>query len=74
MSQPVATVRGEATLQGLPDLAGLSVTVHRSGDSAGGRRRADDYAAAFGRLIIEAAPPARTPDILKAVLVDLERR
>ncbi|WP_127506547.1 helix-turn-helix domain-containing protein [Actinoplanes solisilvae] len=32
----------------------------------------DAYAAAFGRLIIEAAPPARTPDILKAVLVDLD--
>lgn len=40
MSQPVATVRGEATLQGPPDLAGLSVTVHRSGDSAATVRRA----------------------------------
>ncbi|MCO8270371.1 helix-turn-helix domain-containing protein [Actinoplanes sp. TRM 88003] len=38
------------------------------------REDVDDYAAAFGRLIIEAAPPARTPDILKAVLVDLEHR
>ncbi|GAA1834955.1 SIMPL domain-containing protein [Microlunatus capsulatus] len=40
MSQPVATVRGEATLEGPPDLAGLSVTVHRSGDSAAVVRRA----------------------------------
>jgi uncharacterized protein YggE len=40
MSQPVATVRGEATLQGPPDLAGLSVTVHRSGDSAATVRQA----------------------------------
>ncbi len=40
MSQPVATVRGEATLQGPPDLAGLSVTVSRSGDSAATVRRA----------------------------------
>ncbi len=40
MSQPVATVRGEATLQGPPDLAGLSVTVARSGDSAATVRRA----------------------------------
>jgi hypothetical protein len=37
------------------------------------REDVDDYAAAFGRLIIEAAPPARTPEILKAVLIDLER-
>ncbi|WP_250006495.1 helix-turn-helix transcriptional regulator [Actinoplanes sp. M2I2] len=37
------------------------------------REDVDDYAAAFGRLIIEAAPPARTPDLLKAVLIDLER-
>jgi uncharacterized protein YggE len=40
MSRPVATVRGEATLQGPPDLAGLSVTVHRSGESAATVRRA----------------------------------
>ena len=48
MSQPVATVRGEATLQGPPDLAGLSITVHRSGDSAATVRRA--LAAAAGEV------------------------
>ncbi len=36
------------------------------------REDVDDYAAAFGRLIIEAAPPARSPDILKAVIADLD--
>jgi hypothetical protein len=35
------------------------------------REEVDAYAAAFGRLIIEAAPPARTPEILTAVLADL---
>ncbi|HET6482323.1 MAG TPA: helix-turn-helix transcriptional regulator [Actinoplanes sp.] len=38
------------------------------------REDVDDYAAAFGRLIIEAAPPAQTPDILRGVLADLDRR
>ena len=38
------------------------------------REDVDDYAAAFGRLIIEAAPPARTPEILTAVLADLNGR
>jgi transcriptional regulator with XRE-family HTH domain len=36
------------------------------------REEVDAYAAAFGRLIIEAAAPARTPEILKAVLADLD--
>ena len=31
----------------------------------------DHYAAAMGRLIIEAEPPSRTPEILRAVLDDL---
>ena len=31
----------------------------------------DRYTAAAGRLIIEAEPPERTPDILRAALTDL---
>jgi len=34
MSKPVVTVRGEAQLEAPPDLAGLSVTLHASGESA----------------------------------------
>jgi uncharacterized protein YggE len=54
MTQPVATVRGEASLQGPPDLATLSVTVHRSGDSAA-RVRAD--LAAASALITQVVEP-----------------
>ncbi|SDR85340.1 hypothetical protein SAMN04488543_0621 [Friedmanniella luteola] len=57
MSQPVATVRGEATLQGPPDLAGLSVTVHRAGDSAATVRRA---LAAASADVGAAVDPQRT--------------
>ena len=32
----------------------------------------DQYAAVVGRLFIEAEPPARTPDILREVLNDLD--
>ncbi|MGK5682706.1 helix-turn-helix domain-containing protein [Actinoplanes sp. URMC 104] len=38
------------------------------------REDVDNYAAAFGRLIIEAAPPARTPEILKRMLAELDQR
>ena len=35
MTAPIVTVRGEAQLEGPPDLAGLSsVTLHATGDSA----------------------------------------
>jgi uncharacterized protein len=34
MSAPIVTVRGEAELQGPPDLATLTCTLHASGDSA----------------------------------------
>lgn len=34
MTVPIVTVRGEARLEGPPDLAGLSCTLHASGDSA----------------------------------------
>ena len=34
MTAPIVTVRGEARLEGPPDLATLSVTLHASGDSA----------------------------------------
>jgi uncharacterized protein YggE len=34
MTAPIVTVRGEAQLEGPPDLATLSVTLHASGDSA----------------------------------------
>ena len=34
MSKPVVTVRGEAQLEVPPDLAGLSVTLHASGETA----------------------------------------
>ncbi len=34
MTAPIVTVRGEAQLEGPPDLAGLSCTVHAAGDSA----------------------------------------
>jgi uncharacterized protein YggE len=34
MSKPVVTVRGEAQLEAPPDRAGLSVTLHASGESA----------------------------------------
>ena len=34
MTVPIVTVRGEARLEGPPDLAGLSFTLHASGDSA----------------------------------------
>ncbi len=34
MSAPVVTVQGEAQVEGPPDLAALSCTVHRAGDSA----------------------------------------
>ena len=34
MSKPVVTVRGEAQLEAPPDLAGLSVTLHASGENA----------------------------------------
>ncbi len=34
MTAPIVTVRGEAQLEGPPDLAGLSSTLHASGDSA----------------------------------------
>ena len=34
MTAPIVTVRGEAQLEGPPDLAGLSCTLHASGDSA----------------------------------------
>ena len=33
MSAPIVTVRGEAQLEGPPDLAGLSFTLHAAGDS-----------------------------------------
>jgi hypothetical protein len=33
----------------------------------------DHYAAAMGKLVIEAEPPNRTPDILRAALRDLDR-
>ena len=35
------------------------------------REDVDQYAAAMGRLFIEAEPPARTPEILKEILRDL---
>ena len=34
MTAPIVTVRGEAQLEGPPDLAGLSCTLHASGDTA----------------------------------------
>ena len=34
MTVPIVTVRGEARLEGPPDLAGLSCSLHASGDSA----------------------------------------
>lgn len=34
MTTPIVTVRGEARLEGPPDLAGLSCTLHASGESA----------------------------------------
>ena len=34
MTAPIVTVRGEAQLEGPPDLAGLSCTLHASGESA----------------------------------------
>ena len=34
MSEPIVTVRGEAQMEGPPDLATLSCTLHASGDSA----------------------------------------
>jgi uncharacterized protein len=34
MTAPIVTVRGEAQLEGPPDVAGLSCTLHASGDSA----------------------------------------
>ncbi len=34
MTAPIVTVRGEAQLEGPPDLAGLSCALHASGDSA----------------------------------------
>ena len=34
MTVPIVTVRGEARLEGSPDLAGLSCTLHSTGDSA----------------------------------------
>lgn len=40
MTQPLATVRGEATLEGPPELASLSVSVQRSADSAAAVRSA----------------------------------
>ncbi|MCA2214261.1 helix-turn-helix domain-containing protein [Jidongwangia harbinensis] len=36
------------------------------------REDVDSYAAAMGRLFIEAEPPDRTPDLLRAVLRDLD--
>ena len=39
MTAPIVTVRGEAQLEGPPDLAGLSCTLHASGDSAEDVRR-----------------------------------
>lgn len=40
MAGPLVTVRGEATLEAPPDLAGLAVTLHRTGDSATAVREA----------------------------------
>ena len=39
MTAPIVTVRGEAYLEGPPDLAGLSCTLHASGDLAQDVRR-----------------------------------
>jgi transcriptional regulator with XRE-family HTH domain len=36
------------------------------------REDVDHYAAAMGRLTIEAEPPARTPELLRAALLDLD--
>jgi hypothetical protein len=36
------------------------------------REDVDHYAAAMGRLTIEAEPPARTPELLRAALRDLD--
>jgi hypothetical protein len=33
----------------------------------------DHYAAAMGRLVIEAEPPMRTPELLRQALRDLDR-
>jgi uncharacterized protein len=38
MTAPIVTVRGEAQLEGPPDLAGLSCTLHASGDAADATR------------------------------------
>ena len=37
------------------------------------REDVDHYAAAMGRLVIEAEPPNRTPDLLREALRDLDR-
>jgi hypothetical protein len=36
------------------------------------REDVDQYAAAMGRLTIEAEPPGRTPDLLRKALRDLD--
>jgi hypothetical protein len=36
------------------------------------REDVDQYAAAMGRLTIEAEPPSRTPDLLRKALRDLD--
>jgi hypothetical protein len=38
------------------------------------REDVDHYAAAMGRLVIEAEPPNRTPDLLRQALLDLDRQ
>jgi uncharacterized protein YggE len=48
MSKPVVTVRGEAQLEAPPDRAGLSVTLHASGESADQTRA--ELAAASGTV------------------------
>jgi transcriptional regulator with XRE-family HTH domain len=37
------------------------------------REDVDHYAAAMGRLVIEAEPPNRTPDLLRRALLDIDR-
>lgn len=53
MAEPLVTVRGEASLQGPPDLATLAVTVHRSGSSAEKVRAELAHASAQVAAVVE---------------------
>src|SRR4051812_21153561 len=69
MAPPVATVRGEATLSGPPELAGLSLTVHRSADSAAAVRSALAQASAEVTSAVDPHRPALETTTSSAVHV-----